>query len=284
MPVLKVYRHGVTAGVPPALNSHTRAKRGSVGGWSNVSTRSNTRFLYSVEEQRLTGLGFALSLTLRDCPPTHDDWQALKRSFFKRLDRLGLIRCHWLTEWQRRGVPHLHSAAWFPIPGEPLHVHLWKLRDRIVDAWLAVASEYRAGKWSQHVEPIHDSVGWFKYLSKHASRGVSHYQRSPEGIPKGWQRTGRMWGYLGKWPLRESMKLELGHSGYFAFRRLVRGLRKAQSRALGDRRRIRSARRMLRCGNPRLSAVRGVSEWMELETQLTLIAHVAAMGHRVEQV
>lgn len=284
MPVLKVYRHGLTAGVPPAVNNHRRAKRGVVGGWSNASTRSNTRFLYSVEEQGLTGAGFALSLTVRDCPSTHDHWQAIRRAFFKRLGRLGLVRAHWLTEWQTRGVPHLHSAVWLPMPGEPLHVHLWKLRDRIVSAWLEVSAAYGSGYGGQHAEPIHDSVGWFKYLSKHASRGVRHYQRSPEGIPKGWQRTGRMWGYLGDWPLREAMRLEVSQRAYWAFRRMVRGLRRAQARASGNRGRIRAARTMLSCHEPRLSAVRGVSEWIEVDDQLTLIAHLAAMGHDVQQV
>lgn len=297
MPVLKVYRHGLTAGIPPTVNSHDRAKRGVVGGWSNSSTRSNTRFLYSVEEQHLTGVGFALSLTLLDCPPTHDDWQATRRAFFKRLQRNGLIRAHWLTEWQRRGVPHLHSAVWLPDPSESLQplqrgIAFLDLQEFILRSWLAVASDYRAGRRAQHIEGITDSVGWFKYLSKHAVRGVGHYQRSAENIPEGWKRTGRMWGYLGSWPLREAMKLEVSRSAYYAFRRLVRGLRVADARkpvrrakdVRTRRKRIRSARRMLRCPDRMRSEVRGVSEWIELDAQLTLIAHLAAMGHEVQQV
>lgn len=282
MPVLKLYHHGLTAGVPPAVNSHARAKRGTVGGWSNASTRSNTRFLYAVEEQHLTGQGFALSLTLGDCPPSHEDWRQLRERFFQRLRDMGLVRAHWLTEWQRRGCPHLHAAVWLPRVGDVWQVV--RLGDRIIAAWLAVSSVYRAGKGGQHVEPINDSIGWFKYLSKHAVRGIRHYQRSPESIPKGWRRTGRMWGYLGKWPLRESMRLEMSSQAFHVFRRLVRAWRKADARASGDRRRIRAARTMLSCSDARLSAVRGVSEWLELDTQLGLIANVAALGHEVQQV
>ena len=62
MPTVRVYRHGMTVGTPPSVNTHKRALRGKVEGWSPSSTRSNTRFLYSVDESRLNGLGMALSL------------------------------------------------------------------------------------------------------------------------------------------------------------------------------------------------------------------------------
>ena len=62
MPVLTEYRHGLTMGIPPGRNDHMRAKREAVEGWSDSSTRRNTRFLYSVDERHLTGFGFALIL------------------------------------------------------------------------------------------------------------------------------------------------------------------------------------------------------------------------------
>lgn len=193
MPVLTEYRHGLTMGNPPGRNDHQRAKRSTVEGWTDASTRRNTRFLYSVDERKLTGHGFGLSLTVRDCPPTGAAWKQLRERFVKRLRRMGMIRMHWLTEWQRRGCPHMHAAVWFDEG----------LRDRdpmamatIVDHWVALAAEYGAGPRGQHVAQITDSVGWFQYLSKHAVRGLGHYQRSADGIPPGWERTGRMWGYL----------------------------------------------------------------------------------------
>lgn len=298
MPVLKVYHHGITAGVPPKVNDHLRGKRGVVGGWSSASTRSNTRFLYSVDEKGLTGAGFALSLSVRDCPPTHDHWQRIRLAFFHRLRRLGLLRAHWLTEWQRRGVPHLHAAVWLPEPliatpclakyGRatlPTTMEHYKLYADILAAWLSVAPS--AGPKGQDVKPISDAVGWFKYLAKHASRGVRHYQRSPENIPAGWTRTGRMWGYLGAWCRHEAMRLELSQRAYWKFRRIVRAYRLADARlSAGNGRAMRvvSARRMLSCSDEKLSAVRGVSEWIPLDLQLRMVAHLAAQGHEVEQV
>ncbi|MGN5686870.1 hypothetical protein ABUK29_21980, partial [Xanthomonas citri pv. mangiferaeindicae] len=38
-------------------NSHTRALRGDVQGWSHGATRRNTEFLMSIREDRLTGAG-----------------------------------------------------------------------------------------------------------------------------------------------------------------------------------------------------------------------------------
>lgn len=52
------------------------------------------------------------ALTLRHCPPTSDDWTRLVKVLQQRLRRAGLLRWHWVVEWQRRGVPHLHLAVY----------------------------------------------------------------------------------------------------------------------------------------------------------------------------
>lgn len=48
MPTIKLYHHGVTAGIPPSKKSHETAKRGEVNGWSASAARNNTRWLRSV--------------------------------------------------------------------------------------------------------------------------------------------------------------------------------------------------------------------------------------------
>ena len=106
-------------------NTHKRAKRDVVTGWSAGATRRNLQFLYSIDERDLDGEGFAVTLTLRDCPPTAEDWQYLVKQFFMYLKRIlsyasaalggdfTLLRYHYVTEWQRRGVPHLHATIYF---------------------------------------------------------------------------------------------------------------------------------------------------------------------------
>lgn len=278
MPVLTEYRHGCTLGIPPGRNDHVRAKRDTVEGWSDSSTRRNTRFLYSVDERKLTGCGFALTLTVRDCPPSADDWQKLRRAFFMRLSRMGMLRAHWLTEWQRRGVPHMHAAVWFSDSlreSDPLAIAT------IREHWCALAGEYGAGPRGQHVETITNSIGWFRYLSKHAVRGLNHYQRSGENIPDGWKKTGRMWGHLGEWPTIDPVRYSLDNPTFWAYRRMVQRWRLADARASGDPHRLRAARRMLQCSDRSSGSVRGVGEWIGTEQTQAFLRHLASLGHEI---
>ncbi len=279
MPVVTVYRHGGKGGIGPARNDHTRMKRGQVEGWSVGATRRNTQFLMSIREDELSGSGVALTLTLRDCPATAAEWHRLRKAWIERMRRAGMVRLHWITEWQRRGVPHLHAALW--LPG-----HVYDLSTPI-RSWCEVADFYGAALRGQHARIIDGPVGWFRYLSKHAARGVKHYQRSFENVPEGWQsKTGRVWGHSGDWPLTVPRKFGLqggdGDGGWFRLRRMVRGWRRAESRASGDRWRIRSARSMLKSKEPEISKLRGFSEWMPSDlVQLRMIASLVELGHVV---
>lgn len=275
MPVVTVYRHGGKGGVAPGRNDHRRMKRGQVEGWSEGATRRNTQFLMSVQEGRLTGAGLALTLTLRDCPPSPKDWHRLRKAWIERMRRAGMVRLHWVTEWQRRGVPHLHCALWFP--------DCYDFATAI-NAWCELAEPYGAGHRGQHARVIDGAVGWFRYLSKHAARGVKHYQRTHDNIPDAWQsKTGRVWGYSGDWPLAEPRKFGLqdqhGDGGWFKLRRLVRAWRISDARAVNDRWRIRSARTMLQESDQVLSRLRGFSEWMPAEgVQLRMLSNIADRG------
>lgn len=266
-----------------------RAKRGEVGGWSLGATRRNTEFLYGVREDLLSGQGFAVTLTLRDCPPDSDAWHRLRRAWEKRMVRAGMLRLHWVTEWQRRGVPHLHGAIWFPDEVVQKYGARY-LQDAILSAWLlAGGADYGAGHRGQQSRPITGTVGWFQYLSKHAARGVKHYQRSSENIPEAWRsRTGRVWGKVGDWPVQARMRFDLqdqyGDGGWFAYRRLVRSWRIADARASGDRYRLRQAREMLKESDPARSRIRGISEWVDADTNLTLFANLAMRGYSIVQI
>ena len=278
MPVLTEYRHGMSMGIPPGRNTHVRAKRDTVEGWSDSSTRRNTRFLYSVDERKLTGHGFALSLTLRDCPPSADDWKALREAFFACLRRMGMVRAHWLTEWQRRGVPHMHAAVWFDsdLPTRDPYALA-----TIPDHWVRLAAPFGAGRRGQHVELMKDTVGWFKYLSKHAVRGLGHYQRSADSIPQGWKKTGRMWGHLGDWPTIDPVRYTLTMDAFWAYRRMVQRWRLADARASGDLNRVRSARRMLQSSDRSAGSVRGVGEWIGTDQTQDFLRHLASLGHEI---
>lgn len=258
-------------------------KRSNIGGWSNAAARRNVRFLYSVREKDLNGLGFAVTLTLRDCPQSHVEWEKLRRRYIQRLRRMGMIRLHWVTEWQRRGVPHLHFAVWFPEP-EPGWEYA-EVFQSLTDHWLnAGAADYGAGDRGQFVTRINDAIGWFQYVAKHAARGAQHYQRSDDAVPKHWEKTGRMWGRVGNWPVDEAMKFTIDRPGFFAFRRIVQRWRLADARSSGDINRIRAARRMLQANDRTLGEIRGVSEWISMDVQTRILVQLGSLGYQVEQI
>lgn len=146
--------------------------------------------------------------------------------------------------------------------------------------WLRLAAPYRAGEIAQAVVPITGAEGWLKYLSKHASRGVAHYQR--QGKPVGWTSTGRLWGKGGSWPTGEPVKVDLEGLTFHRFRRMVRGyvVAEARSAALAARpgsdearrawQRVARLRRLLRINDRGRSAARGVGEWLPQEAALML--------------
>lgn len=231
MPIVTILPNGGKSYMPSPCPTHKPTTRGDASGWSRDVARRNTDFLMSVQAPELHGHGYALSLTLKDCPDTPEDWQKVRRAFVERLRRMGLVRMHWLTEWQRRQVPHLHAAVWFATPQDPA---------RIMQHWLEASAPYRPGNWSQDLKPIHGTVGWFEYLAKHATRSVTNYQRSRESVPPRWRgKTGRMWGHIGVWPVSEPKDVDVPHRPWWQYRRLALRYQIAKSRRQHDAQRYR---------------------------------------------
>ena len=257
MPVLSILAHGATAGFSPQIKKPQPGLRNDTQGWTVAATRRNTRFLRTVDHDSLSGLGFACTLTVRDCPKTPDDWATMRNNFFKRLRRMKLKRLHWVTEWQRRGVPHLHVALWF---SDDIQDKFPDVTNVIIQHWFDVSQSCYSLSSAQHVEPIYGFDGWAKYTAKHASRGMLHYQRSALARPVGWEKSGRIWGKLGDWKTIDVKRVELTFESFYRYRRLVRRWRIADAKK--QPKRIVQARSMLKCSDKKRSSVRGVSEWI----------------------
>lgn len=295
MPVLTFSQNGASvAGSGNA--SPTGGKRGKVVGWSAGAARRNTKFLQSIEVDALSGVGDAVTLTLRDTPPTADQWCELVQKLLRRVRQMpDSLRWHWIVEWQRRGAPHLHLAVYSSAD----NAHSGRgIGDAVAVAWLEIASEFAAGRRSQFVTPITGPTGWLKYLSKHAARGVGHYQR--QGSPTGWDRTGRLWGYGGDWPVIAWEAALLSPGQAVRARRMVQHYLVAQARAdalrAGEHRRrmvrrsgaevemdaveraawdrVAYLRRVRKCAEPQLSAVRGLSGWVPLAVSAQILGAV----------
>lgn len=288
MPTITSYLNGMSAGM--GGGNPSPSKRGEVNGWSAAAVRRHTRWLYSVDAESITGVGLAVTLTVRDIPPSSVEFHTARRQFEKRMQRAGLLSSHWVIEWTRRRRPHLHMALYWP-EGTP-STEVDSLRSAIVDAWLAVAGHWGADTPGQFVASISGPLGWLQYLSKHAARGAQHYQR--QGKPEGWEKTGRLWGHTGEWPTEEPMQLDMSRQTYWRLRRLLRAWRVADARqAIADARgvterraavrRLVAARRMLECHSRKLSEVRGVSEWAGEGITAQLLGLLHDDGHALVQ-
>ncbi len=260
---MKVYPDGVTCGCSPSNFKRNLPLQSEPDGWSKGVSRRNKTFLYSVDTERVDGIGYAFTLTLKDCPPTSKEFHRILKNFTLRLRRSGFTRMHWVIEWQRRGVPHIHGITYFKTPP----------KTGLITHWLKVSKAYGSQFQSQYVLEINDPIGWKKYLAKHGARGVDHYQRSNLKKPKSWDKAGKMWGHLGNWPTQE-IALEIDSQSFYTFRRLTRSWRKSNARKERNRFRIKSSRRMLKCNARSLASVRGISEWIPREISLAMLRYI----------
>jgi hypothetical protein len=173
----------------------------------------------------------------------------------------------------------MHTAVYFGRPLTPQE------KFQLVQHWIDVSEPYGARHISQDIKSISGATGWLQYLSKHAARGAAHYQR--QGKPSGWEKTGRLWGHLGEWPVEEPMRFDVPRAAGFRYRRLIRSWRIADARKEPDpvtrARRIRSARGMLKCNDRNLSEVRGLSEWADQDTVIGFLALLASEGYGIRQ-
>lgn len=263
MPTMKLYQNG-TSTYMGGVGSHIRAKRGEVVGWSKAAARRQTRWLWSVNSGDLSGFGYAVTLTLRDTPESAVEFHALRHAYLKRLERMGTIRVHWVMEFQERGAPHLHMAVYFDRELSEVDFGMLAVH------WMQVGRIFGVDFWAQDVKEIRGDLGWLKYLAKHASRGVYHYQRS--GHPDGWDKTGRLWGVGGAWPVVEPVVFEeLNNREFYRVRRLMRAWAYADARKVGDSRRMQFLRRSWSTSSSKESRYLGAAEWIPEHVALRLV-------------
>jgi hypothetical protein len=215
MATIKLLPNGVSGGFPPPAGTARPGKRGEVNGWTAGAARRNLQWLWSVNVDDMdAAAGWAVTLTVGETPDSADAWRLAREAWLERCRRAGMTRFHWVTEWTAKGRPHTHAAVYggADLPG------LGGMIERMLNAWLDIASEHGwpANTRAQHIERIDGVTGWLQYVSKHASRGVTHYQH--EGAPEGWERTGRLWGHGGDWPTEEPEVLDVSAPQFVIFR------------------------------------------------------------------
>lgn len=219
--------HGLKAAVPGPGNPNP-PKRGLIKGWSIAAARRNRDWLQSIDLAAVDGVGFFYTLTVRDLPASSGEWARLVNSWLKWIVRHGATRYHWVIEFQRRGVPHLHVVAYWPresLGSNPAEWDAWAATDH----WLKLTAHLGSSHLSQQVRQCDRRVELLAYMAKHSARTADHYQRQAHALPKGWQSVGRLWGKGGDWPTRTA-KFETNDRAWFVLRRIVRSWRVAEAR------------------------------------------------------
>lgn len=218
---------------PPSI------ERGSSKGWTQATARRNKIFLQSVVSAQIIHLqGFAFTLTFREIPETPRILAKLIDNLTKFLARNGVEHYHWVIEWTRKGIPHIHGVAFAQndkLPPCPTRHDLQTANQYQWDPlgikkyWVKSTPKYDTLHRSQFVTPVYGIDGWFKYVSKHASRGLDHFQRQRDSLPISWQgQTGRMWGKSRDWPLRAD-DFDISRKAFFQIRRWVKGFLKSSA-------------------------------------------------------
>jgi hypothetical protein len=297
MPKLRHYSNGLSVYKPPLPGGKPKGmiKRKATKGWTRSATNNNKKFLQSVNTSELTGHGYALTNTVKDCPASPELWNNARDTYLKRLKRKGMIRYHWVTEWQARGCPHLHMTIFFE---QPLTK---RQQNAIIKDWLEISFAYGANSKAQTCKPISNVEGWLKYNAKHGARGAYHYQRS--GKPPEWEKnTGRVWGKGGDWPVF-TVDSVIFSEQFYPYRRILRNLRISRARqipleklldangvefpldsfesvfmlkALSKKRRkaILFARCCLKANNSSMGQTKAVSEWIPFPDQVRILENI----------
>lgn len=251
MATVSIWPNGLSGGCSPDGSLRRPGKRGVVKGWSPGAARRNLKFLWSVSTDLLDGPGWAVTLTVGETPESADEWEHARSLWLERARRLGMTRYHWVTEWTAKGRPHMHAALY----------GIERADKTLLLAWLEIADAHGwpVNAKGQHFERIKGVKGWLQYVAKHAARGVVHYQR--DGAPEGWDKTGRLWGIGGDWPVDAPEEVELGSAQYVLFRSLVWDWMLADMEARGVPPEFVDQTRS-RWDNPEHGHAHGVSGWI----------------------
>lgn len=280
-------------------------------GWTKHAAMRNRAFLWSVVPEQLNGFGFSVTHTVLECPTPHL-WQKWVTSYLMNCrKRWPLTRYHLVTEWQKRGMPHLHMAVWFHgldrschgsrkagLAGSGPNGSIIEgidipLETDLIKLWLKIAAAGKPARVSQDVKPIttDDAGHWLQYLAKHAVRGVSNYQRSSENIPAAWKgATGRVWRKGGDWPVENRVEVHgLSKSEEYQYRRIfcryLASLPRSMRIKRSERPRVaRYWKNWRKCTDVSRSHLRAPSSFIDIETQVKIIKLVNPAAYFSDEV
>ena len=304
MPRLTIRQHGMSISVPRQPNTenlHPPKERKANKGWTFAVARRNSQYLQQIDFEKVKGTPYAVTLTLPVWQMKQVTPAALHRLIdvmLKYLRRRGMLHFHWIIEFTARRMPHIHMTIWMDNEYEEWDRHLreYVKRDNnearvvanVVAKWLQVTSDkgLYASARSQDVQLIDGNEAWLAYIAKHGIRGVKHYQRALDNMPDEWRDgAGAMWGHDRELPLAEDYTHPMDMRSFHQLRREIRKWCCARANMINDPHRrakaISQARRLNRCGQPELSAVRPMSVWIPKNVLMVILNWMRHQGYMI---
>ena len=169
------------------------AKRGRIKGFSAGARKRLATFIASCEPM---GLPVLLTLTLPgDFDSNPDTWKRYMRAFYQRMERrYPAVRWVERLEFQKRGAPHWHVAAW------GLGEVTSQLHREVAGHWFEVvgSGDVRHLRAGTRVEEPRSAAAWVTYMCKEFAKGcqVLHAGAVQAMFPE--TSLGRWWTVRGK--------------------------------------------------------------------------------------
>lgn len=314
MPIVRVYPRGSVGSTPSSGNRKPPPPGLTTAGWTEGACRNFRDRLLAIDPAINRGLvAIVATLTQLRNPATPEVYQQLRNGWLQAQRRAGLIRYQWVVEAQRRGVLHLHLLLIYAATVDATDRCAGLVGDWLRIA--ADLKPGPRGQFAEALE--HDDAyaryllahAW--RTTKHYQRNAENWPAAWREAG----RLGRPYAIGGDWGEGDPVEVLLTDREWWTWRRLVRaqmraavrprqtardaagrlserwdshhwlqdvmdseqGVRVARRRYLRDVAAVKGARRILRCGKPRVSGIRGLSAW-GAGGDLVRVARVVA-GH-----
>lgn len=253
---------GVSADRMTERQKHNRADN---RGWTTQATRNLANYLMALDLVAVAGYPCEATLTIpADCMGrvSSELMHRMLHNWLRAMGRHGMSHYVWVLEFTANRTAHIHVTMWLdaPIPEAE-----WAgAYPKVLWVRQCLAHDVPALLSAQDFKHLDDTPeNWLKYVAKHSTRGVKHYQRLMDGLPDDWRRhPGAMWGHDRKLDdyLGERMDLSMSMRAFWAFRREIRRRMVQQAKTISDpRKRGRNIVAARRCLKTRLTP----DEWRD---------------------
>lgn len=261
------FTHGNSAHMMTEAQKHNKTRN---KGWTIATSRNLTNYLMRLDFTSVPGTPYAITLTI---PARYMNYVS-STQFHTMLAawirharrRYGLIHYYWIIEFTAQGTPHIHMTIWcintttvynrHTQSHETIHLPPLITQTAMLTNWITICAKHDipATLTAQNFRPIDNTPEtWLAYTAKHATRGITHYQRRLDHMPQDWQtHPGAMWGHDRKLSHYQTdwIEIPMNADAFWILRRKIRHQLEQQAHYITDpvkrRKTITTTRRLLK--------------------------------------